>query len=78
MKKTYEEICEILDEKMAIIEDENTPLFELVDAYKEGIKLISEARTLLDEATKEIENVIQNKDGEKSGEIYYADHGAIF
>lgn len=76
MKKTYEEICEILDKKMAIIEDENTPLFDLVDAYKEGIKLIEEARALLDEATAEIDSVTQ-KDGKTEG-LYYADHGDIF
>ncbi|MBZ7984949.1 exodeoxyribonuclease VII small subunit [Campylobacter sp. Cr9] len=61
MKKTYEEICEILDEKLAIIEDENTPLFDLVDAYKDGMKLINEARDLLDKASKDIEEFEQNK-----------------
>lgn len=61
MKKTYEEICEILDEKLVIIEDENTPLFDLVDAYKDGMKLINEARDLLDKASKDIEEFEQNK-----------------
>lgn len=61
MKKTYEEICKILDEKLAIIEDENTPLFDLVDAYKDGMKLINEARDLLDKASKDIEEFEQTK-----------------
>lgn len=61
MKKTYEEICEILDEKLAIIENEQTPLFDLVDAYKDGMKLINEARDLLEKASKDIEEFEQNK-----------------
>lgn len=62
MKKTYEEICEIIEQKIAIIEDDNTPLFDLVDAYKDGIKLVEEARMLLENATKEIEKIGKNQD----------------
>lgn len=70
MKKTYEEICEILDEKLAIIEDENTPLFDLVDAYKDGMKLINEARNLLEKASKEIELIDKNNHLNESEELF--------
>ncbi len=66
MKKSYEEICSVLDEKMKILENDNTSLTDLVDAYKDGIKLINEARILLDNATKEIEE-ISNQLNEESG-----------
>lgn len=66
MKKSYEEICSVLDEKMKILENDNTSLTDLVDAYKDGIKLINEARILLDNASKEIEE-ISNQLNEESG-----------
>lgn len=66
MKKSYEEICSVLDEKMKILENDNTSLTDLVDAYKDGIKLINEARILLDNATKEIEE-ISSQINEESG-----------
>lgn len=54
---SYEELCSLLDEKMKIVENPKTPLFDLVQAYKESLELINSAKTKLEFAKEQIMSI---------------------
>lgn len=57
---SYEELCNLLDERMKIVENPKTPLFDLVQAYKESLELINSAKAKLETAKEQIVNIEKN------------------
>ncbi len=63
----FEEIIQKIDELNRQLSDENLPLNKSVELYKEGAKLILDARKMLQNAQlqiKEIENISEENGGE--------------
>jgi exodeoxyribonuclease VII small subunit len=63
-KPTFEDALKRLEEIVALMEDEHTPLEEALQRYEEGIKLARFCAHTLDAAEKKIEILSAGDDGE--------------
>ena len=70
-KMTFEEALQRLEGIVTQIEEGSVPLEQSIDMYAEGIKLVKQCRSILDEAEKKIQ-VLSKTEGqalEVSGEL---------
>ena len=54
-KRTFEEAMTTLEQIVTAIEEGDVPLEESIEKYADGIKLIKQCRTILDDAEKKIQ-----------------------
>ena len=54
-KLTFEEAMTTLEQIVTAIEEGDVPLEESIEKYADGIKLIKQCRTILDDAEKKIQ-----------------------
>ena len=63
-KKTFEEALAELETIVDAIETGDVPLEQSIEKYADGIKLIKQCRTILDQAEKKIQLLSKGADGE--------------
>ncbi|MGC9453380.1 MAG: exodeoxyribonuclease VII small subunit [Phycisphaerae bacterium] len=70
-KVTFEQALEQLEKIVEQIESGEVSLEESIDKYAQGIKLIKQCRSILDEAERKIQLLSETESGElsKSGEL---------
>ena len=70
-KRSFEEALTELETIVDAIESGDVPLEQSIEKYADGIKLIKQCRTILDQAEKKIQLLSKGTDGE------LADSGAL-
>ncbi len=67
-KPTFEEALTELEEIVEAIEEGDVPLEKSIEKYADGIKLIKQCRTILDQAEKKIQLLSKGADGHLAAE----------
>lgn len=62
-KLTFEQALEKLEQIVSDIEGGEVPLEKSIERYAEGIKLVKQCRSILDQAERKIQMLTQGEDG---------------
>jgi exodeoxyribonuclease VII small subunit len=75
-KLTFEQALEKLEQIVSDIEGGEVPLEKSIERYAEGIKLVKQCRSILDQAERKIQMLTQGEDGKMIADGELPDEGA--